>query len=140
MSDELVVRLIGDRICSDPSDFEVSMSFNEGNFNSPTSVGPTVPGAGGPVVRLLGAAPNPFNPMTVISYELMAPSPVRLDVFDVSGRRVTTLVDGAIRAAGTHNQRWNGTDVSGVRVASGVYLVRLEVGDVVQTGRVVLLK
>jgi hypothetical protein len=91
-------------------------------------------------VRLTGCAPNPFNPSTTISYELLADRMVALDVFDAQGRRVRTLLDGAARAAGPHSAEWDGRDDGGVRLASGVYVFRLRAGDEAVRGRVVLVK
>ena len=83
--------------------------------------------------------PNPFNPSTVIPYQLSTTAHVRLDVFNVLGQRVATLVDGA-QLAGFHSVRWDATDRFGRSVASGVYLYRLLVdGSVQQTKRMVLV-
>ncbi len=71
--------------------------------------------------------PNPFNPTTAISFGLPAPAAVRLTIFDVSGREVTTLAEGEF-PAGWHNLQWDGRDSAGAAVATGVYLYRLEVG------------
>jgi hypothetical protein len=88
----------------------------------------------------IGAAtPNPFNPTTRFELDVRAPGQVEVDVFDAGGRRVATLARGR-RAAGRTMLRWDGTDAGGRRVASGVYVVRLRSGDVVQTRRVVLAK
>ena len=57
--------------------------------------------------------PNPFNPATIIPYQLPAPGRVRLEVFNILGQRVATLVDGA-RPAGFHTATWNATDASRV--------------------------
>lgn len=83
--------------------------------------------------------PNPFNPATTISFELAATGRVRLDVFDVAGRRVATLVDG-MRAAGPHQAAWNGRDGNGQPVSSGLYFYRLLAGGTSQTKKMVLLK
>ncbi len=82
--------------------------------------------------------PNPFNPSTIIPYQLPAPARVRLEVFNILGQRVTTLVDGA-RPAGFHTATWNATDASGRGVASGVYLYRLLGGGERLTRSMVLL-
>ena len=74
---------------------------------------------------LLQNYPNPFNPTTTISYQLIANSFVTLEVFDVLGRKVTTLVD-ATRTPGAHLVRWDGSGFS-----SGVYFYRLQARDVV---------
>ena len=78
--------------------------------------------------------PNPFNAATEIEYSLNAPGKVRLDVFNILGRHVSTLID-QIESAGRHTVRW---DASGV--GSGVYFYRLRVGDDVKTRKMVVLK
>ena len=83
--------------------------------------------------------PNPFNPTTVVSFDLAAPGRVRLDVFDVAGRLVATLIDG-VRAAGPSQTTWNGRDANGQPVSSGVYFYRLLAGGTSQTKKMVLLK
>ena len=75
-------------------------------------------------LRLGQNFPNPFNPSTIIPYQLPAATRVRLEVFNILGQRVATLVDGE-RPAGFHTATWNGTDASGRGVGSGVYLYRL---------------
>jgi flagellar hook assembly protein FlgD len=59
-----------------------------------------------------------------IRYHLDGPGPVRLEVFDAGGRRITTLADG-VQSAGSHRVSWDGTDYRGREVASGVYYYRL---------------
>ena len=71
--------------------------------------------------------PNPFNPSTIIPYRLPVSTRVRLEVFNVLGQRLATLVD-AEQPAGFHTATWDGTDATGQGVAAGVYLYRL-VGD-----------
>ena len=82
--------------------------------------------------------PNPFNPSTLIPYQLSAHSPVRLEVFNVLGQRVATLVDGQ-QGAGSYVARWDGTDAAGRAVGSGVYFYRLTVAGAHQTGKMVLV-
>ena len=82
--------------------------------------------------------PNPFNPSTLIPYQLSATSPVRLEVFNVLGQRVATLVDGQ-QGAGSYVARWDGTDAAGRATASGVYFYRLTVAGAHQTGKMVLV-
>lgn len=84
--------------------------------------------------------PNPFNPATVIRFELAAEVPVSLRVFDVSGRLVRTLVDGRVVAAGRHEETWDGLADSGTPAAAGVYLYRLQAGDFSETMRMTLVK
>ncbi len=81
--------------------------------------------------------PNPFNPSTMIPYQLPASMYVRLEVFNLLGQRVATLVDGE-QPAGFHTASWDATDGAGEAVGAGVYLYRLS-GDGVQATRSMLL-
>jgi hypothetical protein len=83
--------------------------------------------------------PNPFNPRTTIRFEMKRPAHVLLQVFDVPGRLVTTLVNEE-RSSGTQEVIWQGKDSNGRQVASGVYLYKLRTADFVETRRMVLLK
>jgi len=83
--------------------------------------------------------PNPFNPRTEIRYELPAAGPVKLTVYDVTGRELRVLVD-ATKDAGVHAASWDGTDSDGKALASGVYFYRLQVADFTQTRRMTLVK
>ncbi len=76
------------------------------------------------VARLGANRPNPFNPATVIPYELPRAGRARLALYDAAGRRVRTLVDGET-AAGAHEARWDGRDEAGRPVGSGAYFARL---------------
>ena len=82
--------------------------------------------------------PNPFNPSTNIPYQLAALSEVRLEVFNLLGQRIATLVDGE-RPAGFHTATWHATDAAGRAVGAGVYIYRMTVGVERQTGRMVLV-
>jgi hypothetical protein len=96
---------------------------------------------GAPPVRnaLLPNRPNPFNPSTRIEFDLAHAGRARLRVFDVSGRRVATLLDRDL-AAGRHSAFWSGRDDEGRPVASGVYLYRVEAPGFTQTRKMALLK
>ena len=83
--------------------------------------------------------PNPFNPETEIHFTLAAAGSVRLAVFDVTGRRIAVLEDGA-RSAGAHHVTWRGRDDAGRAVPSGSYYVRLETATGSDTRKVMLLK
>jgi hypothetical protein len=84
--------------------------------------------------------PNPFNPVTTISFSLTAPGPVRLSVYDVSGRLVRTLVNEGEVTAGDHEAVWNGQDQSGRAAAAGVYFYNLETEGYSRTRRMTLVK
>lgn len=88
---------------------------------------------------LSGNFPNPFNLSTTLSYQVGAPARVRLDVFDISGQRVRTLVDAPV-VAGWYQVRWDGLNEVGQAVATGVYFSRLLVGDGIYLRKMLLLK
>ncbi len=83
--------------------------------------------------------PNPFNPGTVIPYRLDADGPVRLDIYNLLGQRIRTLVD-EVQAAGAYRVRWEARDGRGAAVATGVYFIRLQHPGGVQTRRMLYLK
>lgn len=78
--------------------------------------------------------PNPFNPSTLIQYQLPGAGPVRLTVYDILGREVATLVDGT-QQPGTHEARFDGGGLS-----SGVYFYRLQAAGFVQQRKMILQK
>ncbi len=88
---------------------------------------------------LLGAHPNPFNPMTKISFALKEPAAVRLDIFGIDGRQLVTLADAPL-AAGQHERVWDGCDTRGQALPSGIYFARLTIGKEVFRTKLVLLK
>ncbi len=98
---------------------------------------PSAPTA--PTLALDAAYPNPFSTATTLRYSLRESGPVQLAVYDVLGRRVTTLVDGTL-PAGTHTATWNGTSEAGRALSAGVYLVRLETGKQTLSRRLVLVR
>ncbi len=102
---------------------------------SPITITQVEPPADGPLVFGLDQNyPNPFNPSTTIAYRLAAAGNTRLTVYDLLGREVAVLVDGAM-PAGRHTVSFDGA-----RFASGVYLYRLESGGRVLTRKFTLLK
>jgi hypothetical protein len=83
--------------------------------------------------------PNPFNPTTQIEFAMPRSGRALLEVYDIMGRRVVTLVDEDLEA-GEKQVQWDGRDRYGDEVASGIYLYRLQVNDFAQTKKMVLLK
>jgi hypothetical protein len=84
--------------------------------------------------------PNPFNPQTVVAFELSREATVSLRIYDLAGRLVRILEPGRSFAAGRHQLEWSGTDGGGRAVSSGVYIVRIDDGQMAQTRRMTLLK
>lgn len=83
--------------------------------------------------------PNPFNPETLIRYRLAASRHVKLEVFDLLGQRMATLVDER-QPAGEHQARWEGRNAAGKPAASGVYLYRLSLDAKAVATRKMLLR
>jgi len=91
------------------------------------------------VTRILGNVPNPFNPQTVIAYELARPGRVNLNVYDLRGRLVRTLVDGDM-PEGRHEVTWDGRDGAGQGAASGMYFTKLVAGEATQVSKMTLVR
>lgn len=105
--------------------------------DAPSAVG-DLPGNG--LAALDQNHPNPFNPSTVIGYRLAAPAKVSLRVFDARGRLVRTLLEDIRQGDGEHRTAWDGADDQGRPAPAGVYLYRLQAGQVTQTRRMTLVK
>ena len=89
--------------------------------------------------QLAQNAPNPFNSQTVLSYFLLEPGLVRLEVFTLTGQRVAVLHQGP-QQAGYHRLHWDGRDDVGRLLASGTYLYRLVTDEIVLTRKLTLLR
>ncbi|MDH3890569.1 MAG: T9SS type A sorting domain-containing protein [candidate division Zixibacteria bacterium] len=83
--------------------------------------------------------PNPFNPQTSIRFELAGAGYTSLELYNVAGQKVATLVDEHL-SAGEYVTSWNGHDSNGNQAASGVYFYRLESGELRSTRKMVLLR
>ena len=82
--------------------------------------------------------PNPFSPSTTIKYSLFSDMNVQIDVRDILGRTVKRLVSG-FQSTGVYTVTWDGTNDSGVRMASGMYFYISDMGDSIEMKRMVLL-
>jgi len=106
---------------------------------NPTSVDPGN-GSGLPEgYALFQNYPNPFNAGTVIEFELPVAAEIRLEIFDILGRRVARPANGRFRA-GLHRVYWSGRADNGAEVTSGVYLYRLVTDSGSSTSKMLLLK
>ena len=83
--------------------------------------------------------PNPFNPATTIPYSVATAGPVSLNIYNLQGQLVKTLVQQTA-APGEYHATWNGRDMAGRAVASGVYVYRLSAPDGVRTKRMLLVR
>jgi photosystem II stability/assembly factor-like uncharacterized protein len=99
------------------------------------AVGPSEPAA----FALRPVAPNPLRPPAVIGFDLPRRTPVSLEIFDVMGRSVRALENGALEA-GTYTRIWDGRDRAGRPVTDGVYFYRLLAGALQQTRRMVMVR
>ncbi len=105
-------------------------SFRTEGTATPVETAPALPRD----VALAQNYPNPFNPATTLAFALPEAGAVRLEVFDVLGRRVAVLVDSVL-PAGRHTAMWQAREAS-----SGVYLYRLTAGSAVRTRRMLLVR
>jgi hypothetical protein len=117
-------------------DVEIPVSFAVDTTTAVTGVGNTPLPAR---YALEANHPNPFNPQTMIAYDLAGAGKSRLTVYDVNGARIRELVNVNQRA-GHYTVTWDGRDDNGQAVASGVYFYRLASGPFNQTRKMVLLK
>ena len=100
----------------------------------PTNAGPVA------VNRLEQNYPNPFNPQTTIAFSIKERGQVRVDVYNVAGALVKTLLNET-RAAGSYTDvRWDGTNGANQPVSSGVYFYKLVTKNFSQTKKAVFLK
>ena len=96
---------------------------------------PTLPGD----FTLQQNYPNPFNPQTQISFILPERTRIKLQIFNLKGQKVATILKG-LQPAGQYTATWSGRDEAGNNVASGIYLYRLQAGGLVQTRKMTLLR
>ncbi len=92
-----------------------------------------------PATALLGASPNPFNPMTNVKFSLAQPQNVRLTVFDMHGHKVTELAN-ELFDAGEHALLWPGTDTTGRAVPSGTYMLQMVTDTAVRASKMMLVR
>lgn len=85
-------------------------------------------------LSILGVYPNPFNPLTTISYSINNPSHVRLSIYSITGQKVATLMNGLV-SAGVQSATFDGSQFT-----SGVYFYRFESAGLNKSGKMLLLK
>ena len=83
--------------------------------------------------------PNPFNPTTVIPFEIPAESYVKANIYNILGQEVVVLLEG-VQKPGYQNLIWDGTNQFGQQVSSGIYFVRVEYNKKLFINKMMLLK
>jgi M6 family metalloprotease-like protein len=116
--------------------YQIGVVDDDGEFLSPTSEVNTPEGK----VSLGWNYPNPFNPVTTITFTLPAVQHATLDIFNVEGKLVKRLFDG-VGSSGVNSMEWDGTNANGLAVSSGVYYYRLSTEDHFrETRKMILLR
>lgn len=83
--------------------------------------------------------PNPFNPTTQVEFSLPEACHVKLDIYNITGQKVLSLIDNNLDA-GVHIIQWDGKDTNGRPVATGIYFYRLQAGEFINSKKMLLLK
>ena len=83
--------------------------------------------------------PNPFNPSTMISFTVPSEGHVLLNIYDITGRLIMTLVDENL-GSGYHEVSWDGTDMFSSNVSAGLYIYSLQAEGVALNRKMVLMK
>ena len=91
------------------------------------------------VTKLIGCYPNPFNPETTISFQISDPAQVKLQVYNVRGQLVNTLIN-EFQQPGHYDVIWNSEDSDNRPVSSGVYFYKMQADNIQQTQKMLLLK
>jgi len=126
------------RIFSSASPFEITYMLGASKSNEPvyfTSEPSNLPTE----FALDQNYPNPFNPNTTIKFALPVASEVELNIYNILGQKVKSLVGGHLEA-GYYSLVWDGTNSGGVAVASGVYFYRIKAGEFTQSKKMILIK
>jgi hypothetical protein len=96
-------------------------------------------GVSAPASTLGRNYPNPFNPSTSIAYEITEPGHVQLNIYNIKGELIRTLVD-APQTAQSYTVTWDGTDNVGNPISSGVYFYQMQSGKNTSTRKMLLMK
>ncbi len=138
---DLVGNVVVDRLATRPSDgLIVAGTHGRGVYSLTLPITTAVADELPRSLPVLGQnVPNPFNPLTHISFDLPDGGQTSLVVYDVAGRQVRTLVTGTLPAGG-HTFSWNGADDAGRQVGAGVYLYQLRSGTIDEVRRMTLVR
>lgn len=109
------------------------------DFYNPTNLSNSVDPKNNKCFKLFQNYPNPFNSQTIISYELAEKKHIKLNIYDISGREIITLIDKVIMP-GFYQIIWNGNDKQQHNMPSGIYVVILKADDIIQTKKIALVR
>ena len=110
-------------------------TFKPENYLNPTGVDVVLPEE----LAIMSNYPNPFNPATTIEFSIPEAGFADLVIYNMMGQKVRKLVSGNMKE-GIHSVTWDGRDQQGLPVSAGVYMSRLRMGDIITTGRMMLVK
>ena len=106
-----------------------------------TAIGDDGPSYGLPIAYSLKQNyPNPFNPVTQIAYVLPKASTITLEVYNVLGQKVRTLINNEQRQMGTYRVQWDALNNNGQKMSSGVYFYRIQADGFVQSKKMILIR
>ena len=124
----------------DPWDSTASSNGPRSLIVDVTAITTSLDGMGIPdVFALHNNYPNPFNPVTNITYDIPEVAEVRLDIYNVAGQKVRTLTQGH-HEPGRYRIQWNATNDFGQQLSSGMYIYRIVAGDFVSVKKLILMK
>jgi len=113
--------------------FRIVLSATSTNVNGKTKNNPEE-------YELFQNYPNPFNSFTEISFKIKHNVNVKLEIYNIVGEKIITLIDNTRMLPGTHSIKWNGRDSDGNVVASGIYIYKLSAGKFFDTKKMIFLK
>ena len=119
-----------------PGDWSATWSFMTYDVTSVRELASGIPGD----FILEQNYPNPFNPITTIRFAIPEAATVRLEVYNMLGQRVTTLINDEHYSAGTYEAMWDARDATGNEVSSGIYVYRISANDYVNVRKMLLMK
>jgi hypothetical protein len=126
--------------CGDTEATLTGLTYDGAEFSGTDQIR-TVPGhaTDDPELTRVRIVPNPFNPMTTVSFDIPRQERLVVAVYDLGGRRLKVLADG-VHPPGRHDVTWNGQDARGRAMPSGTYIVRLDSESGVEARKVMLIR
>ena len=122
----------------DPRDGGMNIYTRQMSY-SPTDVDPDEPTLIPSGFSLEQNFPNPFNPSTIIEFTISAKGRINISVYDLLGRKITTLTD-RVYSSGHHRLIWDGRDSHGQQVSSGIYFYKMTAGEKQHSKKMLLIK